>query len=60
MCRAVRIVRSGEMSYLRASKYSSVPRGTLEKYVKDTSRSPEELVNVHLGRRNVLPSESEY
>jgi hypothetical protein len=36
-----------------------VSRGTLEKYVKDTSRSPEELVNVHLGRRNVLPSELE-
>jgi hypothetical protein len=28
--------------------------------VKDTSRSPEKLVNVHLGRRNVLPSELEY
>jgi hypothetical protein len=36
-----------------------VPRGTLERYVKDTSRSPEELVDVHLGRRNVLPSELE-
>jgi hypothetical protein len=37
-----------------------VPTGTLERYVKDTSRSPEELVKVHLGRRNVLPSELEY
>jgi hypothetical protein len=36
-----------------------VPRGTLERYVKDTSRSPEELVDVHLGRRTVLPSELE-
>jgi hypothetical protein len=27
--------------------------------VKDTSRSPEELVNVHLGRKTVLPSELE-
>ena len=27
--------------------------------MKDTSRSPEELVNVHLGRRPVLPSELE-
>ena len=59
MCRAVRVVRSGEMGYLKASKYFSVPRGTLERYVKDTSRSPEELVNVHLGRRTVLPSELE-
>jgi len=31
-------------------------RGTLERYVKDTSRSPEELIIVHLGRRSVLPS----
>ena len=27
--------------------------------MKDTSRSPEELVNVHLGRGTVLPSELE-
>jgi len=59
MCRAVRVVRSGEMGYLRASKYFSVPRGTLERYMKDTSRSPEELVDVHLGGRTVLPSELE-
>jgi hypothetical protein len=39
MCRAVRTVRSGEMGYLKASKYFSVPRGTLERYVKVTSRS---------------------
>jgi hypothetical protein len=53
-CRAIRVVRSGEMSHFRASKYFSVPGGTLERYVKDTSRSPKELVNVHLGR-SVLP-----
>jgi len=47
------------MGYLKGSKYSSVPRGTLERYVKDTSRSPEELGNVHLGSRTVLPSEPE-
>jgi hypothetical protein len=27
----------------------SVSRGNMERYVKDISRSPEELVNVHLG-----------
>jgi len=58
MRRAVRVARSGEMGYLRASKYFSVLRGTLERHVKDTSRSPEELVDVHLGR-TVLPSEAE-
>jgi hypothetical protein len=37
-----------------------VPKGTLERYVKDTSLSPEELINnVHVGRRTVLPNEFE-
>ena len=54
----VRVVRSGDTGYLSASKYFSVPRGTLERYVKDTSRSPGEVVNVHLGR-TVLPNELE-
>jgi len=44
---------------LRATKYFSVLRGTLKRYVKDTSCSPEELVNVHVGRITVLPSEYE-
>ena len=58
---AVRAVRRGEIGYLRASKYFSVPRGTLDTFVKDTSLSVEELVNVlvHVGRRTVLPSELE-
>jgi hypothetical protein len=59
VCRAVRVVRSGEVNYFSASKYFSVPRETLENYVKDTSCSPKELVNVHLGRRTFLPSELE-
>jgi len=50
LCRAIRVVSSGVSGYLRASQYISLPRGTLERYVKDISRSPEELVNVHLGR----------
>ena len=41
------------------SKYFSVPTGTLVRYVKDISRSQEEQVNVHLGRRTALPSELE-
>jgi hypothetical protein len=36
-----------------------VPRRTLERYVKDTFLSPEELVNVHVRRRTVLPRELE-
>jgi hypothetical protein len=59
MCHAIRVVRSGDMGYLRASKYFSVPRGTLERDVKGTSRSAEELGYVNLGRSTVLPSELE-
>jgi len=59
ICLAIRVVRSGGTVYLRASKYFSLPRGTLERNVKDTTRSPEELVYVNLGRRTVLPSELE-
>jgi hypothetical protein len=59
MYRTVRVVISGEMGYLRASKSFSVPRETLERYVKDTSISPEEPVNVRVGRRTVPPSELE-
>jgi hypothetical protein len=33
---------------------------TLESYAKDISHSPNELVNVHLGRKTVLPSELEH
>jgi len=32
MCHAVRVVRIGEVDYLRASKYFSVPRGC-ERYI---------------------------
>jgi hypothetical protein len=59
MCLAVRVVRSGEMGYLRASKYFSLMRVTLERSVKDTSRSSEELVNIPLERITLLPSEHE-
>jgi len=59
MCRAVRIVRIGEMDSLRASKYFFVLSETLERFLKDTSLSPEELINVHIGRRTLLPTEHE-
>jgi hypothetical protein len=59
MCRAAIVVRSGEMGYLRASKYFSVPKGILERYLKNTSDSPEDLVNVNLETRFVSPSELE-
>ena len=57
MCRAAEVARSGEMGYLKASKYFSALKVTLERCVKNISRSPEEPVNVHLGRSTVLPNE---
>jgi hypothetical protein len=57
MCHAVRVVRSEDAGYIRASKYFSVPRANSEEV--PTSPSPEELANVHLGRKTVLPSELE-
>jgi hypothetical protein len=54
VCLAVRVARSGEMGYLRASKYFSLPRGKLERYVTDAFHSPEELVNMHLGRITII------
>ncbi|KAJ4432782.1 hypothetical protein ANN_21421 [Periplaneta americana] len=58
MLGAVRAVRNGEMGYLKASKYFEAPKRTLERFVKD-NRSPEELVDIPLGRKPVLPSELE-
>jgi len=57
MCHAVRVVRSGDTGYFRASKYFSVPRAISGEV--PISPSPEELVNVHLGRKIVLLSELE-
>ena len=39
----LKVVRHGEMGYLRVSKYFSVLGGTLERYVKDTSCFAEEM-----------------
>ncbi|KAJ8892569.1 hypothetical protein PR048_005150 [Dryococelus australis] len=46
---AVLRVRAGEMGYKRTAKYFCIPKGTLEQYVKDRTKSPEALVNVSLG-----------
>jgi hypothetical protein len=59
MSRAVTAVRTGEMGYKRASKYFGVPKGTLERYVKDSEKSPETLIAVSLGRKPVLSKDIE-
>jgi transposase-like protein len=53
--RAVRSVRAGQMWYKRAAKQFNVPKGTLERYIKDNAKSLEELIQVNLGRRPILP-----
>ena len=59
MIRAVTCVRNGEMGYLKASKLFEVPKRSLERYVKDKTCTPVELVGIHLGRRSVLSSQLE-
>jgi len=54
---AAKVLRIGDTGYLRALKYFSVPRANSGEV--PTSPSPQELVNVHLGRKTVLPSELE-
>ncbi|CAH2011671.1 unnamed protein product [Acanthoscelides obtectus] len=56
MIRAVKAVTNKETGYQKASKLYEVPKGTLERYVKD-DRNPEELVNVKVARRRALPLE---
>jgi hypothetical protein len=51
--RAVRIVRAGQMGYKRAAK-QSVYRKILKRYIKDDTRSLNELAEVNHGRRSIL------
>ncbi|XP_072380823.1 uncharacterized protein [Diabrotica undecimpunctata] len=59
MIRAIRAVRGKEMGYLKASKLFAVPKSTLEDYVKQENKTPEQLVAVKIGRRPVLSAEME-
>lgn len=54
MLQAVNTVRKKEMGYQKAAKHFGVPKGTLERYVKD-QRDPAHLIQVRLGRRPALP-----
>nr|XP_049698141.1 jerky protein homolog-like [Helicoverpa armigera] len=58
MIQAVNAVRRNEMGYLRAAKQFSVPKGTLERYVKKDVHA-EDLVQVRMGRRPALPIDLE-
>jgi hypothetical protein len=47
------------MGYKRAAKQFIEQKGTLERCVKDSNKSLEELVQVNLGRRPILPGHIE-
>lgn len=59
MMRAVKAVRNREMGYKNAAKYLEVPKGTLERYVKNFEKTTESLVNVRMGRKPTLPQHLE-
>ncbi|KAI4468483.1 tc5 transposase dna-binding domain [Holotrichia oblita] len=59
MMRAVKAVRNREMGYKKAAKYFEVPKGTLERYVKNSEKTVESLVNVRMGRKPTLPQHLE-
>jgi hypothetical protein len=59
MCRAVRFVKVETRVTEKLQNTFVCRELSLEKYVKHTSPSPEELVNVNLGRKTVLASELE-
>ncbi|KAJ8894809.1 hypothetical protein PR048_000116 [Dryococelus australis] len=52
---ALVVVRAGEMGYLRAAKTNGFPKGTLQKYVKNKVKTPEQLLEITSGRKPVLP-----
>ncbi|KAK9736730.1 THAP domain [Popillia japonica] len=56
---AIRAVREKEMGYLKTSKVFDVPKSTLEDYVKQFDKTPEQLVAAPIGRRPVLSLEME-
>jgi hypothetical protein len=47
------------MGYTTEAKQFTVPRGTLKRYVKNNTKSLEELTEVNLGRRYILPNYTE-
>ncbi|KAJ4430627.1 hypothetical protein ANN_19216 [Periplaneta americana] len=59
MKEAILSVRSGQMGYLRAAKTYGVPKGTLEKHVKNRDKTAEEILKMRSGRKPVLPPELE-
>lgn len=58
MIQAVNAVRNKQMGYLQASKVFGIPKGTVERYA-NSNKTPEELVEVSVGRKPVFSSNLE-
>jgi len=56
---AIEAIKNKEMGSCKASRVFSVPQTTLERYVKDRQKSSSEAVKTKLGRKQVLPCETE-
>ncbi|KAJ8894033.1 hypothetical protein PR048_006643 [Dryococelus australis] len=58
MILAVKAVQAGTMAYKSPAKQFGVPKSTVERYVKNSEPSLDDLVNVLLGRRLILTWEN--
>ena len=56
---AVEAIMNKEMGSYKASTVFIVPQTTPERYIKDRQRSSSETVKTKLGRKQVLPCETE-
>jgi hypothetical protein len=55
----IEAIRNKKMGSYKASRVFNVPQTTLERYVKDRRKSSSETVKTKLGRKQVLPCETE-
>jgi len=56
---AIETIRNKEIGSYKASRVFNVPQTTLQPYVKDRKKSSSETVKTKLGRKQVLPCETE-
>jgi hypothetical protein len=56
---AIEAVRNKEMGSCKASRIFNATQTTLQRYIKDRKKSPNEAIKTKLGRKQVLPREEE-
>jgi len=56
---AIEATMNTEMGSYRADRFFNIPHTTLERYVKDRQKVSSETVKTKLGRKKVLPCETE-